>query len=507
VHNCVCTMPTIEDITEEVATGADCGDTSAAAHTYDQYAKWDKLDVGEEEADGGGPKGESAAHDDDNSDDLGPLARALRAEKGDSFVDYTKRRQQPEPQPQPQPEVDPDFCASTSFQGARSGFAFQTGQQGTGYYRGRAPPTPGAGAEAAAGAALVPPRRTKANALVKKKDFRAALDIYEAILVDDDDDDDGSAGRGSLPDEERVTILSNCALCHLKLGQYEQAARVASRVLEVDPDHTKALYRRGQARLAMGGATHARAARSDFERALELAPTNLAGAIEAALARCAVGGAATTGGGATATAAVAAAAATSAPRSAPTRGADGGGGGGGGLLSAGWSVAGCRRSAWRWARGCRAYLVHQVLPQALAITAWMVCVTAYFWLTREVVSLGRPPPPTADGDGTMSSYGAGFELLASVGKVDAPATSLGLVPTPRGHCVVATTRNMLQVWVYESTTAGVELSDEDSFHLELSDDGPTITSAQVYVWNSKKPDGWGVISVRNPSHAVARTMF
>eukprot|EP01047_Picozoa_sp_COSAG01_P047442 COSAG01_NODE_4532_length_4948_cov_3.063724_1_plen_307_part_10 len=290
-------MPTIEDITEEVATGADCGDTSAAAHTYDRYAKWDKLDLDEEEADGGGPKGESAAHDGDNSDDLGPLARALRAEKGDSFVDYTKRRggssygQQPEPQPQPQPEVDPDFCASTSFQGARSGMAFQTGQQGTGYYRDRAPTTPGAGAEAAAGAALVPPRRTKANTLVKKKDFRAALDIYEAILVDDDDgDDDGGAGRGPLPDEERITVLSNCALCHLKLGQYEQAARVASRVLEVDPDHTKALYRRGQARLAMGDATHARAARSDFERALELAPTNLAGAIEAALARCTVGG-------------------------------------------------------------------------------------------------------------------------------------------------------------------------------------------------------------------------
>lgn len=81
----------------------------------------------------------------------------------------------------------------------------------------------------------------------------------------------------------RYSLLSNTALAALKLGGKPHAKQVISccnRILkgaeddlfELKPtDKTKALYRRGMARAALGEAS---AAEDDFKKALELSPAD-----------------------------------------------------------------------------------------------------------------------------------------------------------------------------------------------------------------------------------------
>lgn len=49
----------------------------------------------------------------------------------------------------------------------------------------------------------------------------------------------------------RLKCALNLASCHLRLGEHADAVRECSEVLEAQPGDRKALYRRGQAHLAL----------------------------------------------------------------------------------------------------------------------------------------------------------------------------------------------------------------------------------------------------------------
>ncbi|XP_063794221.1 FK506-binding protein-like [Pseudophryne corroboree] len=72
-------------------------------------------------------------------------------------------------------------------------------------------------------------------------------------------------------EEEKVTLLSNLAACDLKRGRLREAEERCTRVLDKEPAHLKALYRRGVARAGM---SDWKGARGDFENLLKLDPGN-----------------------------------------------------------------------------------------------------------------------------------------------------------------------------------------------------------------------------------------
>lgn len=63
----------------------------------------------------------------------------------------------------------------------------------------------------------------------------------------------------------RMKCMLNLASCHLRLNKYDACISECSQVLQTDPDNMKALYRRGQAHLAVQNNV---AAVSDLRRAL-----------------------------------------------------------------------------------------------------------------------------------------------------------------------------------------------------------------------------------------------
>ncbi|XP_066437154.1 FK506-binding protein-like [Eleutherodactylus coqui] len=72
-------------------------------------------------------------------------------------------------------------------------------------------------------------------------------------------------------EEEKIALLSNLAACDLKKGRLREAEVRCTRVLDKEPNHLKALYRRGMARAGMSDWMGARA---DFEKLLKLDPSS-----------------------------------------------------------------------------------------------------------------------------------------------------------------------------------------------------------------------------------------
>ncbi|XP_007527459.1 FK506-binding protein-like [Erinaceus europaeus] len=72
---------------------------------------------------------------------------------------------------------------------------------------------------------------------------------------------------------ERTVLRANLAACQLLLGLPHLAAQNCDRVLEQEPEHLKALYRRGVAQAALGNLDKATA---DFKKVLALDPKNRA---------------------------------------------------------------------------------------------------------------------------------------------------------------------------------------------------------------------------------------
>eukprot|EP01028_Stygiella_incarcerata_P009096 TRINITY_DN4204_c0_g1_i1.p1 TRINITY_DN4204_c0_g1~~TRINITY_DN4204_c0_g1_i1.p1 ORF type:complete len:280 (-),score=88.54 TRINITY_DN4204_c0_g1_i1:87-926(-) len=67
--------------------------------------------------------------------------------------------------------------------------------------------------------------------------------------------------------ELRLSANLNLSICHLKLDNHDGVIRNCTDALEIQPDHVKALYRRGIARMKVGRFVEAR---SDLERAFEV---------------------------------------------------------------------------------------------------------------------------------------------------------------------------------------------------------------------------------------------
>ncbi|KAM6185525.1 FK506-binding protein-like [Rhynchocyon petersi] len=72
---------------------------------------------------------------------------------------------------------------------------------------------------------------------------------------------------------ERTTLHANLAACQLLLGQPQLAAQSCDRVLEREPGHLKALYRRGVAQAALGNLEKAAV---DLKKVLAVDPKNRA---------------------------------------------------------------------------------------------------------------------------------------------------------------------------------------------------------------------------------------
>ncbi|XP_008586425.1 PREDICTED: FK506-binding protein-like [Galeopterus variegatus] len=70
---------------------------------------------------------------------------------------------------------------------------------------------------------------------------------------------------------ERIVLHANLAACQLLLGQPHLASQSCDRVLEREPGHLKALYRRGVAQAALGNLEKATA---DLKKVLALDPQN-----------------------------------------------------------------------------------------------------------------------------------------------------------------------------------------------------------------------------------------
>eukprot|EP00253_Pinus_taeda_P010812 PITA_10812 len=69
----------------------------------------------------------------------------------------------------------------------------------------------------------------------------------------------------------KVTCNLNNAACNLKLKEYREAAKLCSKVLEVDSKNVKALYRRAQAYIETADLDQAE---SDLKKELEIDPSN-----------------------------------------------------------------------------------------------------------------------------------------------------------------------------------------------------------------------------------------
>ena len=67
------------------------------------------------------------------------------------------------------------------------------------------------------------------------------------------------------------TSYSNMALCHWKLNEFAACIRDCDKALELNPNHEKCLYRRGQSQMSMCSYEEAI---EDFQAVLKLNPNN-----------------------------------------------------------------------------------------------------------------------------------------------------------------------------------------------------------------------------------------
>ncbi|KAG2094629.1 uncharacterized protein F5147DRAFT_719620 [Suillus discolor] len=98
--------------------------------------------------------------------------------------------------------------------------------------------------------------KDQGNAAFKTGDYPAAIGHYTSAILANAND---------------PTFPLNRAAAYLKLGKNEDAERDCTTVLKLSPNNVKALFRRGQARKALGCLDQARA---DFVGASELEPSN-----------------------------------------------------------------------------------------------------------------------------------------------------------------------------------------------------------------------------------------
>lgn len=115
--------------------------------------------------------------------------------------------------------------------------------------------------------------KEKGNSYFKQNKFYLAIEMYKKV-------DSYIGSNSDFKDElelERDNLLLatylNLALCYLKTDQNIQAKEFCNKALDISPGNEKALFRRGQANLALSSAE---IAVKDFEGVLKIEPKNYA---------------------------------------------------------------------------------------------------------------------------------------------------------------------------------------------------------------------------------------
>lgn len=117
--------------------------------------------------------------------------------------------------------------------------------------------------------------KEKGTRYFKANEYNLATKMYQKVVSFLDFTDDF---KGDLkPERDSLTLSAdlNLALCYLKLNQYVEAKAECNKALELSPKNEKALFRRGQAHLALASPE---SAIKDFQAVLEIEPKNSAAA-------------------------------------------------------------------------------------------------------------------------------------------------------------------------------------------------------------------------------------
>ncbi|KAH7470982.1 hypothetical protein KRP22_003145 [Phytophthora ramorum] len=121
--------------------------------------------------------------------------------------------------------------------------------------------------------------RAAGNAFFSAKDFQSAVDKYTEGLSAAPPSSDGSVDEIKAVEAQRVLLLSNRAACLLQIQDFTGAEKDCTLALGLEPNNSKARYRRAQAHMGLGNMTQAF---KDVHLVLQYAPSNKAAA---ALAR------------------------------------------------------------------------------------------------------------------------------------------------------------------------------------------------------------------------------
>ncbi|KAJ0979581.1 hypothetical protein J5N97_015055 [Dioscorea zingiberensis] len=109
--------------------------------------------------------------------------------------------------------------------------------------------------------------RNTGNRLFKEGKFELAKAKYEKVLreynhVNPQDDEEGKVFLNS-----RNSLHLNVAACYQKMGEYRKSIETCNKVLDANPVHVKALYRRGMAYMLGGDFVEAK---TDFEMMIKV---------------------------------------------------------------------------------------------------------------------------------------------------------------------------------------------------------------------------------------------
>ncbi|KAM1576342.1 hypothetical protein ACFX15_032143 [Malus domestica] len=109
--------------------------------------------------------------------------------------------------------------------------------------------------------------RNTGNRLFKEGKFELAKAKYDKVLrefnhVNPQDDEEGKIFANT-----RNLLHLNVAACFLKMGECRKSIETCNKVLEANPGHVKALYRRGMAYMTLGDFEEAK---SDFNKMIKL---------------------------------------------------------------------------------------------------------------------------------------------------------------------------------------------------------------------------------------------
>ena len=121
--------------------------------------------------------------------------------------------------------------------------------------------------------AVVPKLRERGVELYKLGRLDMALDRFEVAVSFCEDLLEEETPTGSRFKEFQamlLPILLNCSQCALNRAEFERADSYCSVALDIDPANTKALFRRGRARI---GHWEPEGARADLQRVVEIDPS------------------------------------------------------------------------------------------------------------------------------------------------------------------------------------------------------------------------------------------